>query len=150
MNIKPKCGDGNKQGSEQCDDGNTNNDDGCSSSCQWEEPNCNKLSGNFSPTSGKKGISVNANFRLEGASEWIELVGYNWDYSPYSTSATSTTSHTYSNAGNYTAAVKLRNKKDTSGNTYERCKKTSISIEDDPTPNCSQLSYTFSKTNPRP
>lgn len=150
LNIKPKCGDGNKQGSEQCDDGNTNNDDGCSSSCQWEEPNCNKLSGNFSPTSGKKGTSVNANFRLEGASEWIELVGYNWDYSPYSTSATSTTSHTYSNAGNYTAAVKLRNKKDTSGNTYERCKKTSISIEDDPTPSCSQLSYTFSKTNPRP
>ncbi|MBU2213524.1 DUF4215 domain-containing protein [Patescibacteria group bacterium] len=30
------CGDGNKEGSEQCDDGNQNNDDGCSTQCQIE------------------------------------------------------------------------------------------------------------------
>lgn len=150
LRVKPKCGDGNKQGSEQCDDGNTDNDDGCNSSCQWEEPNCNKLSGNFSPTSGKKGTTINANFRLQGAPEWLEIEGYNWNHSYYSTNAESATSHTYSTAGNYTAAVKLKNKKDSSGNTYRRCDKTTISIEDDPTPSCSQLSYTFSKTNPRP
>src|SRR5690349_20466005 len=30
------CGDGEKEGSEQCDDGNTSNGDGCSSTCHAE------------------------------------------------------------------------------------------------------------------
>ena len=32
------CGDGIKEGNEQCDDGNTNSGDGCSSTCQIETP----------------------------------------------------------------------------------------------------------------
>lgn len=34
--VNPICGNGQKEGSEQCDDGNLSNGDGCSSSCQIE------------------------------------------------------------------------------------------------------------------
>lgn len=37
--VKTVCGDGNREGTEQCDDGNTKPFDGCSPDCQWE-PKC--------------------------------------------------------------------------------------------------------------
>ena len=44
------CGDGVKEGNEQCDDGNKNNNDGCSAICKPEIPDINitKLAGNAS------------------------------------------------------------------------------------------------------
>ena len=38
--ISPCCGNGVKEGSEQCDDGNNNNGDGCSSACKNEGGAC--------------------------------------------------------------------------------------------------------------
>jgi len=50
MPISPCCGNGVKEGGEECDDGNTNNGDGCSSVCKTEGGVCQApsvLEGNY-------------------------------------------------------------------------------------------------------
>ena len=55
------CGNGIKEGTEQCDDGNTFNGDGCSSICQTEIPLCVLNDANWSSINAIEGQNVNVN-----------------------------------------------------------------------------------------